>query len=51
MNFVYSESINEKVDEYSSIPMADITGSLSRPDGFGRDFGKTVKVLAAALFV
>ncbi|XP_020423256.1 uncharacterized protein LOC18770052 isoform X1 [Prunus persica] len=43
LNFVYSESIDEKVDEYSSIPMADITGSLSRPDGFGRDFGKTVE--------
>ncbi|XP_021833164.1 uncharacterized protein LOC110772962 isoform X4 [Prunus avium] len=43
LNFVYSESINEKVDEYSSIPVADITGSLSRPDGFGRDFGKTVE--------
>ncbi|XP_021833174.1 uncharacterized protein LOC110772962 isoform X6 [Prunus avium] len=46
LNFVYSESINEKVDEYSSIPVADITGSLSRPDGFGRDFGKTVEHIA-----
>ncbi|CAL2272187.1 unnamed protein product [Prunus armeniaca] len=43
LNFAYSESIIEKVDEYSSIPMADITGSLSRPGGFGRDFGKTVE--------
>ncbi|XP_008244308.1 PREDICTED: uncharacterized protein LOC103342461 [Prunus mume] len=51
LNFAYSESIIEKVDKYSSIPMADITGSLSRPGGFGRDFGKTVEVLAAALFV
>ncbi|KAH0972136.1 hypothetical protein GBA52_024292 [Prunus armeniaca] len=46
LNFAYSESIIEKVDEYSSIPMADITGSLSRPGGFGRDFGKTVEHIA-----